>query len=133
MSRGLWLVLLLAPMLFTKPLERTLALKKDETFSGKLRLGKIKKPLSLRWTLFKDHGLVVHLNINRFPYQFILYKDFRRNSFRADIFKESSVTQESSSNYEHPYFLITFKDFNAQEGTATLKVKASPNLTWIEP
>ncbi|BDQ27545.1 hypothetical protein ASB1_12210 [Helicobacter heilmannii] len=76
MSRGLWLVLLLAPMLFTKPLERTLALKKDETFSGKLRLGKIKKPLSLRWTLFKDHGLVVHLNINRFPINSFYIKIF---------------------------------------------------------
>ncbi|BCZ17741.1 Hypothetical protein NHP190003_10230 [Helicobacter sp. NHP19-003] len=126
-------MLLLAPMVFAKPLDRTLTLKKDEVFSGELRLGKIKKPLSLRWTLFKDHGLVVHLKLNHFPYQFILYQDFQRSTFRADIFKENSAAQESSGKYEHPYFLVTFKNFNDKEGVAALKVKASPNLVWVEP
>ncbi|BEG56517.1 hypothetical protein NHP21005_02050 [Helicobacter sp. NHP21005] len=131
-------MLLLASILSTKPLDRTLTLKKDEVFSGELRLGKIKKPLSLRWTLFKDHGLVVHLNLNHFPYQFILYKDFQRNTFRADIFKETTPPQEvanneGANNLERPYFLVTFKNFDMQRGVAALKVKASPQLKWIEP
>ncbi|BCZ18711.1 hypothetical protein NHP190012_03530 [Helicobacter sp. NHP19-012] len=126
-------MLLLAPILYAKPLDRTLTLKKDEVFSGKLQLNKFKKPLSLRWTLFKDHGLVVHLKLNHFPYQFILYKDLQRNTFRADIFKENSAEQKISGNYEHPYFLVTFKNFNDKEGAATLRVKASSQLKWIEP
>ncbi|WP_053944922.1 hypothetical protein [Helicobacter ailurogastricus] len=129
----LWLVLLPVALL-SKPLDRTLTLKKDEVFSGELQLGKFKKPLSLRWTLFKDHGLVVHLKLNRFPYQFILYKDFQRNTFRADIFKEGNTAhKEGTDIHEHPYFLVTFKDFDSKNSVATLKVKASQQLKWIEP
>ncbi|WP_163534035.1 hypothetical protein [Helicobacter suis] len=127
MSR-LLLVLCCTPLLFCKSLDQRITLKKDQTFSGTLQLQNFKKPLSVRWTLYKDKGLVVHLHFNQFPYQFILYKDFQRNSFRKEIFKEGQL---HSTDKTPLFFLITFKNFDSKEESATLHVRASKKLLWL--
>ncbi|WP_104705728.1 hypothetical protein [Helicobacter suis] len=127
MSR-LLLVLCCASLLFCKSLNQRITLKKDQTFSGTLQLQKFKKPLSVRWTLYKDKGLVVHLHFNQFPYQFILYKDFQRNSFRKEIFKEKQISTDKTPLF----FLITFKNFDNKEESATLYLRASEKLQWLQ-
>ncbi len=117
-----------ASLLFCKSLNQRITLKKDQTFSGTLQLQKFKKPLSVRWTLYKDKGLVVHLHFNQFPYQFILYKDFQRNSFRKEIFKEEQISTDKTPLF----FLITFKNFDNKEESATLYLRASEKLQWLQ-
>ncbi len=116
-----------------KSLDKLLDLKKDQVYRGELQLGKFKKPLSLRWTLYKDGGLVVHLKCNNFPYQFILYPDFQRDTFRLDLFKEVVQAHTSQSvDPTPPYFALTFKKFDSTNQHAHLRVRASAKLKWIE-
>ncbi|WP_235852988.1 MULTISPECIES: hypothetical protein [Helicobacter] len=116
-----------------KSLDKLLDLKKDQVYRGELQLGTFKKPLSLRWTLFKDGGLVVHLKCNNFPYQFILYLDFQRDTFRLDLFKEVAQSHTSEgTDPTPPYFALSFKKFDSAQQVATLRVRASEKLKWIE-
>ncbi|WP_104749522.1 hypothetical protein [Helicobacter cynogastricus] len=133
MNRLFVIVIVLAQMAMAKSLDKILDLKKDQIYRGELQLGKFKKPLSLRWTLFKDGGLVVLLKCNGFPYQFILYPDFQRDTFRLDLFKEVIQTQSSEGiDPTPPYFALTFKKFDIHNEQASLRVRASDKLKWIE-
>ncbi|WP_233708161.1 hypothetical protein [Helicobacter bizzozeronii] len=130
----LLVALLLCAGVFAKPLDKTLQLKKDEVYGGELQLGKFKKPVFFRWTLYKDQGLVVHLNINHFPYQFILYPDFQRDSFRVAVFKERGGASSSEVEGDHtpPFLMLSFKKFDTQKEIATLRLRASNQLKWVE-
>ncbi|WP_104696306.1 hypothetical protein [Helicobacter salomonis] len=133
MSRLFVVLIVLCGIAMAKSLDEILELKKDQVYKGELQLGKFKKTLSLRWTLFKDGGLVVHLKCNDFPYQFILYPDFQRDTFRLDLFKEVVQSHTSESvDPTPPYFALTFKKFDSAQDRASLRVRASPKLMWIE-
>ncbi|WP_121021967.1 hypothetical protein [Helicobacter vulpis] len=133
MNRLFVVLIVLCEIAMAKSLDKLLNLKKDQVYKGELQLGKFKKPLSLRWTLFKDGGLVVHLKCNNFPYQFILYPDFQRDTFRLDLFKEAIQSHMSqSADPTPPYFALTFKKFDSASQQASLRVRASSKLKWIE-
>ncbi|WP_104689475.1 hypothetical protein [Helicobacter felis] len=133
MNRLFTILIILTQMAIAKSLDKILELKKDQVYKGELQLGKFKKPLSLRWTLFKDSGLVVHLKCNHFPYQFILYPDFQRDTFRLDLFKEVAQSHTSEgADPNPPYFALTFKKFDSAHDQASLRVRASDKLKWIE-
>lgn len=126
--------LILCVVAIAKPLDRSVVLKKDEVYRGELWLGKFKKPVFFRWTLYKQGGLVVHLNLNRFPYQFILYPDFQRDSFRIAVFKEIAVgaPQSSDEGFTPPFFMLSLRKFDPKKEVATLHVRASKQLKWVE-
>lgn len=94
---------------------RTIELKKDEFYVIKLQANQAQKTLYFRWTLLKNEGLVVHLNYDSFPHQFVLYEDYQRNCYQINLWK----AQERYYSQE-PYFLLCFKDYKRVDKIATL-------------
>ncbi|MDO7253585.1 hypothetical protein [Helicobacter cappadocius] len=90
-----------------------IVLKKDEVYSGVIYEGHLEKPLFFRWTLYKNHGLVVYLNYDKFPYQFILYQDYQRETFKLLLFGKNVANSFS-------YLYLSFKDFDEKNNTASL-------------
>ena len=114
------LFLLLVPVLCFAPPEwkeeRFLELQKDEFYTLVFKANEAEKRLFFRWTLHKNRGLVVHLNYDYFPHQFILYQDYQRNCYKIPLFKE-----EPTKYSEAPYFMLCFKDYHRGKKIATLK------------
>ncbi len=82
-------------------------LKKDETKIINLFVERAHKTLAFRWTLYKDRGLVMHLNYDRNPHQFNLYKEsLALNAFKVEL------TQTRSTKAQQPHIIIYFVDFD---------------------
>lgn len=106
-------------LLFAPPewkAERFVELKKDEFYVLTLQADDSQKTLFFRWTLLKNEGLVVHLNYDSFPHQFILYQDYQRTCYEIPLWKADQryYTRE-------PFFMLCFKDYHRANKIATLK------------
>lgn len=93
----------------------TLELGKDQGYRFSLSSTSMQKDLELRWTLYKNRGLVLHLKYDGFVHQFILYTDYQRSSFKLPLMSEPEKKPE-----EAPYFMLVFKDFSRKSEMATL-------------
>ena len=109
-----WVSLLFAPIEWKA--QNTMELKKDEFYVIKLQANQAQKTLYFRWTLLKNDGLVVHLNYDSFPHQFVLYEDYQRNCYKIALWKPIDGYYK-----EEPYFMLCFKDYKRVEKIATLK------------
>jgi len=78
-------------------------LKKDYPVIYKIYYNGGVYTLKFRWTLYKNDGLVMLYNYEKFPYQNILYKNHQLNGFKKFITKNDLPTD--------PYFMIYFRDF----------------------
>ncbi|PAF41654.1 hypothetical protein [Helicobacter sp. 11S02596-1] len=105
--------------------DQNIVLKKDQFYKGMVYQDTLEKPLSLRWTLYKNFGLVVHLNYDSFPYQFILYRDYQRDTFKLELFGNDEKSKNS-------YLYISFRDFNQKDGTASLWLGISGEAQFLE-
>ena len=94
-------------------IQEELSLKKDELYTQEFALSGIPKTLKLYWTLYKNYGLVVHLQYDKFPYQFVLYTDYKRKSFTLPLSQGNDIDKDA-------YLLLNFKDFDDQEKVAHL-------------
>ncbi len=118
----LFCFLLLEIPLFAPPVwkaEKFIELNKDEFYLLTLQTQEAKaaqKTLFFRWALLKNEGLVMHLNYDAFPHQFILYKDYQRTCYKVPLLKEGQKTYE-----EGPFFMLCFKDYHRGKKVATLK------------
>ncbi|RDU62617.1 hypothetical protein [Helicobacter sp. MIT 14-3879] len=101
-----------------------ITLKKDEIKSIDFFVENTKKTLSFRWTLYKDRGLVIHLNYDRNPHQFILYKE-NLNSYKINL---SSIAKT-----QNPYFIIYFIDYNNDKKEAKFRYYLFSFNNNIEP
>ena len=45
---------------------RELALAKEQNYRAMVSLAQVQKPLVLRWTLYKNYGLVMHIRYDSF-------------------------------------------------------------------
>lgn len=95
-------------------LSKNITLKKDEIYQGEIFQDQLRKPISLRWTIYKNYGLIVLINYDKFPYQTILYRDKQRNTFKLKLFELASQPRET------PFLYITFRDFNEKSHQANL-------------
>ncbi|PAF43268.1 hypothetical protein [Helicobacter sp. 11S02629-2] len=134
----LMLVLMLpASFLEAKTLAPTfstnLVLKKDEVYKASISAKKFAKQSSLspknftlRWTLYKNKGLVVLIKYDNFPYQFILYKDgykaLKFNGFTLNLIDPNGI----ASSMNEPNLKLYFKDI--KDGESDLKAKATIKL-----
>lgn len=66
------------------------------------------KPLYFRWTLFINRGLVMHYAYDGFPYQNVLYREYKRDAFRIPL------KQRPDDHMEAPYLMVVFEGM--QEG-----------------
>ena len=61
------------------------------------------RELSFRWTLFHNEGLVYIAKFDNFPYQGILYDDYRKNGFKIKLSVNTKAnTEDPCSQYEVP-------------------------------
>ena len=105
--------------LFAPPVwkaERFIELNKDEFYLLTLQAREAAKTLFFRWTLLKNEGLVMHLNYDSFPHQFILYQDYQRQCYKVPLLKP-----EQRYYSEEPFFMLCFKDYHRVKKVATLK------------
>lgn len=64
-----------------------------------------KKIFFMRWSLFHNKGLVVNAKFDHFPYQYILYNDYKLNSFKIPVL----VTDRSIPL--DPHIVVVFDGF----------------------
>ena len=105
--------------LFAPPVsiaEKFITLNKDEFYLLTLQAREAAKTLFFRWTLLKNEGLVMHLNYDSFPHQFILYQDYQRRCYKVPLLKP-----EQKYYSEEPFFMLCFKDYHRTKKVATLK------------
>ncbi|MCI7485245.1 MAG: hypothetical protein MSA68_04780 [Helicobacter sp.] len=65
--------------------QKDLFLEKEQKYYAKVLLDSVQKLLVLRWTLYKNNGLVIHLHYDGFNHQAILYKDYQRAGFSLTL------------------------------------------------
>ena len=74
--------------------------------AGKLRV------LKFRWTLFAGDGLVMHLNYNDRASQFILYKHYKKETYKVRLLPKVSAYKRV------PYLYLVFKKFDHKTSKA---------------
>ena len=68
--------------------------------------------LKFRWTLFAGEGLVMHLNYNDRASQFILYKHYKKDTYRVRLLPKRSAYKRV------PYLYLVFKKFDYKTSKA---------------
>lgn len=100
-------------------------LAKDQTARYEIAIDNKIFTLDFRWTLYANKGLVMLYKYgildekkrnSRFPYQNILYKDHKLNSFKIEL------KNRVSNAFLWPYALVVFKDFDEKTKKATFDV-----------
>lgn len=82
--------------------QRELELQKEQNYRASFLLDSVEKPFVMRWTLYKNYGLLLHIRYDSFNHQVILYKDYQRSDFTLPL----------GENPKRPPILhIFFKDF----------------------
>lgn len=98
---------------------KEIVLKKDEQTKILVKYDNKEKVLKLRWTLYKNGGLVIFRSYDTVVAQNILYLRHENQSFRVDL-KPASV-----GFYIKPYLLVMFKEFNHETSEASLELLLS--------
>jgi len=92
MSRTLFLLTLLSLSLLYGgqyrewKYSKTFVLKKDQLQHVVIYDGEKKHQLSFRWTLYVNHGLVMHVDYDGHTYQPLLSTRYRLQRFKVDLF-----------------------------------------------
>ncbi|MDQ1341106.1 MAG: hypothetical protein QG567_2264 [Campylobacterota bacterium] len=115
MNRALFLWLFFISLLFAIPdgyfaKEEEVVLKKDEVALYEASGNKF----FFRWTLYVNNGLVMHYNYDGFPYQNILYKKHKLNSFKIPL------KRGFDNHMQAPYIMVVFKEFREKEAYFTV-------------
>lgn len=97
------------------------SLKKDELYALIVESGEMKKEVRFRWTLYKNRGLVMHLGYDRFVHQFVLYRDYRQDSFKLDL-----MSKEEAGLKETPYLMLVFKGYSRASEIADIEYYVYP-------
>lgn len=115
MSKALLLILTLSLFCFAEEI----TLGKDEIYSTTINGDTREKKLFFKWVLYKNSGLSVILNYDKFNYHFILYKEFYKNSFMLNL-DGNSFTGHKKGNFLYLKF-EEFKDNKAKFNLYTNK------------
>ncbi|WP_457596512.1 hypothetical protein [Hydrogenimonas sp.] len=99
----------------------TFVLRKDQTQHVRILAHEREHLLAFRWTLFVNGGLVMHVKYDGHRFQPLLYRDFRRNAFRVDLFAKPD--DASALRFETPYALLVFRKFDSRKRLATIELK----------
>ncbi len=92
------------------------SLEKDQLQKIEIREGERIHNLSFRWTLYKNGGLVMHVNYDKRSYQPLLYAKYRLDSYRIELFPKAD--DASMERMQTPYALIVFKAFDGKRKRA---------------
>ncbi|MDR0747430.1 MAG: hypothetical protein LBE89_06010 [Helicobacteraceae bacterium] len=81
--------------------------------------------LTVRWSLYHNSGLVIAIKYDHFPYQTILYNDYRQNSIKIPAKTNRTVIPPA------PYMTIAFEGFDAEKKEANLRLYLFDELKTI--
>ncbi|PAF47166.1 hypothetical protein BKH46_05120 [Helicobacter sp. 12S02634-8] len=127
MSRLCWVLIFVLVSWGKEPVwsfDRNITLKKDQIYQGVVYKDTIEKPLVLRWTLYKNFGLVLYVNYDGFPHQFVLYRDYQRDMLRLELFGEGHLENAS-------YLYVAFRDFSPKDQSAKLWIGVSGDAQFL--
>ena len=85
---------------------KEIRLSKDQYQTVLVKEEAMLRVLKFRWTLFAGGGLVMHLNFNERASQFILYKHYKKNTYRVRLLPKSSAYRRV------PYLYLVFNKFD---------------------
>jgi len=85
---------------------KEISLSKDQYQTVIVREDAELRELKFRWTLFAGDGLVMHLNYNGRASQFILYKQYKKNTYKIDLLPKLSAYTRA------PVLYLQFKKFD---------------------
>ena len=105
----------------------TFVLKKDQTQHLDIHAAHKDHKLAFGWTLYAGGGLVMHVTYDGRAFEPMLYQDFRRNTFRIDLFAKPN--DASAMQYETPHALLIFTAFDDARKEAWLDVKIKSDET----
>jgi len=91
---------------------KEIKLDKDQIQTITVKEQAILRVLRFRWTLFAGEGLVMHLNYNDRASQFILYKHYKKDTYRVAMLPKKSAYKRV------PYLYLTFKKFDYKASKA---------------
>lgn len=105
---------------------RKISLKKDEQKKFLVKYDNFQKLFKFRWTLYKNGGLVVFRSYDRKVAQNILYLNHKNQSFRLEL------KSRGADNYQVPYLLVKFKNFNYEKNEADFELFLSDEKMQLE-
>ncbi len=91
---------------------KQVSLEKDQLQTAIIREDALIRVLQFRWTLYAGDGLVMHLNYNERASQFILYKQYKKDTFRVRLLPKKSRSKRVSFLY------LVFNKFDYKEKKA---------------
>lgn len=95
---------------------KRIEIKKDEEIKILVNYTGFSKLFEFRWTLFKNGGLVIHRSYDKVISQNILYTRHKNNYIKQKL------KSKGANNYEAPYFLIKFKEFDYEKNKAIIEL-----------
>ena len=91
---------------------KEIRLSKDQVQTMLVKEAGSLRVLRFRWTLFAGDGLVMHLNYNDRASQFILYKHYKKDTYRVRLLPKTSAFKRV------PYLYLIFKKFDHKTSKA---------------
>jgi hypothetical protein len=124
MSRLLAILVLFCTISFAQnwSFKKELSLHKDQFYVVYITRDNVRKLFYFRWTLNKNHGVVIHLSYDRFRHQFLMYKEHFKDIYKLELFPRDM------REYMPPYLLLKYDGFNYEAGNET-KPKDTANFT----
>ena len=104
---------------------KIIKLKKDDEKKILVNYGTFSKLFTLRWTLYKNGGLVVFHSYDKFVFQNMLYLKYKNKFFKQEL------KSRGASYYITPYLLVKFKEFNYETREASFEILLSDRKTGI--
>lgn len=104
---------------------KIIKLKKDEQKKILVSYGKYTKLFTLRWTLYKNNGLVIFHSYDKYVFQNILYLRYKNRFFKQEL------KSRGSDVYATPYLLVKFKEFNYETREAVFELLLSDSNAQI--
>ena len=96
-------------------------LKKDQLKKILVNYGTHSKVFTMRWTLYKNEGLVVFHSYDKFVFQNILYLRYKNRFFKQEL------KSKGADLYATPYLLVKFVAFDYETREVTFELLLSDN------
>lgn len=128
MKKIIFLLLFLSTFCsFASAINKTVKMRHAETKQFVCQMKDKKALLLVKWTLYKNKGLVLVVKYDGFAHQNILYTDFGRNSFSLPLaFRDKSVALTP------PSLTIYFKKYDEKSNQAILELSTQGNVSLSE-
>ena len=114
--------------------EIDLYLKKDEVVYARVVASKdsqsvsAMKDFTMRWTLYRNDGLVVLVRYDKYPYHFVLYRDYSQNRFTLNLLDPQGINRDLSQPRLHIEFVGINNPFNDEKTVAHIRVYGFGNM-----